>query len=66
MAKIRGNCKKGGVAEQIYNKTNLSLIRFCELNGLSYGSFLKGYYSKKAKKILKKLDILIDDELKVS
>lgn len=29
MIRKRGNCKQGGVAEQIYVKTRLTLIEFC-------------------------------------
>lgn len=62
--RARGNCREGGVAEQIYAKTNLSLVKFCELNSLSYASLMRGYYSKRAISVFEKYGVEIDNEQK--
>ena len=59
MGRKRGNCKRGGIAQQIYVKTRYTLIEICEMRGLSYGSLRKGYISKKSAKILKEYGIKI-------
>ncbi|MDY6120037.1 MAG: hypothetical protein SPI03_01665 [Campylobacter sputorum] len=51
--------KKGGVAEQVDKKTNLTLVKFCDIHKLPYNSLLNGYYSKRTKKILEKYGIKV-------
>lgn len=61
MEKIRkrGNCKRGGIAEQIYTKTRRPLIEICEIRGISYNSLKNGYISKKTAKVLKEYGVKI-------
>lgn len=59
MIRKRGNCKKGGVAEQVDKKTNLTLVKFCDIHKLPYNSLLNGYYSKRTRKILEKHGIKV-------
>lgn len=63
MAMVRRVCKSGGVAAQIEAKTNLTMRKFCELNGLKYKSLLKGYYAKSALRVFKKYGIKIERNL---
>ncbi|WP_297901426.1 hypothetical protein [uncultured Campylobacter sp.] len=57
MAQIRKNLKKGGLAEKIERRTNLTMKKFAELNALSYLSLKKGYLSAKSEKVLARYGI---------
>lgn len=59
MSKRKEYRKKGGVAEQVDKKTNLTLVKFCDIHKLSYNSLLNGYYSKRTIKILNQFGIKV-------
>lgn len=59
MIRKKGNCKSGGIAEQVDKKTNLTMRKFCDIHKLSYESILNGYYSKKTRKIFKEFGIKV-------
>jgi len=48
-----GKFKKNSVAEQVMNKFYQTLKGYCEQRDLSYSSMARGFYSLRAKKILK-------------
>ena len=59
MIRKRGNCIRGGIAEQIYAKTRYTLLEICQIRGISYNSIKNGYISKKSAKILKEYGVKI-------